>query len=143
MAMLSNGISLAAWMLSTSESTVKSWASRHWNNDKKIQAARKRSKKSQLKGKKSRNQNAEKKSQKDAPKPRGAPHGNKNAAGNNGGAPKGSKNALKHGGYSVVDGTANMVVAQGASLDLSIAGGGYAHRFYHGGFGHDDHKQRQ
>ena len=85
-----------------SESTVKSWASRHWNNDKKIQAARKRSKKSQLKGKKSRNQNAEKKSQKDAPKPRGAPHGNKNAAGNNGGAPKGSKNALKHGGYSVV-----------------------------------------
>ena len=23
------------------------------------------------------------------------------------------------------------------------AGGGYAHRFYHGGFGHDDHKQRQ
>ena len=85
-----------------SESTVKSWASRHWNNDKKIQAARRRSKKSQLKGKKSRNQNAEKKSQKDAPKPRGAPKGSVNAAGNNGGAPKGSKNALKHGGYSVV-----------------------------------------
>lgn len=85
-----------------SESTVKSWASRHWNNDKRIQAARRKSKKSQLKGKKSRNQNAEKKLQKDAPKPRGAPPGNKNAAGNNGGAPKGSKNALKHGGYSVV-----------------------------------------
>ncbi len=85
-----------------SESTVKSWASRHWNNDKKIQAARRKSKKSQLKGKKSRNLKSEKKSQKDAPKPRGAPQGNKNAAGNNGGAPKGSKNALKHGGYSVV-----------------------------------------
>lgn len=85
-----------------SESTVKSWASRHWNNDKKIQAARRKSKKSQLKGKKSRNQSTEKKTQKDAPKPRGAPPGNKNAAGNNGGAPKGSKNALKHGGYSVV-----------------------------------------
>lgn len=85
-----------------SESTVKSWASRHWNNDKKIQAARRKSKKSQLKGKKSCNQKGEKKSQKDAAKPRGAPLGNKNAAGNNGGAPKGSKNALKHGGYSVV-----------------------------------------
>lgn len=85
-----------------SESTVKSWASRHWNNDKKIQAARRKSKKSQLKGKKSRNQKSEKKSQKDAPKPRGAPKGSVNAAGNNGGAPKGSKNALKHGGYSVV-----------------------------------------
>ena len=34
--------------------------------------------------------------------------------------------AALYGGYSVVDGTANMVVAQGASLDLSIAGGGYA-----------------
>ena len=77
-----------------SESTVKSWASRHWNNDKKIQAARRKAKKSQLKGKKSCNQKSEKKSQKDAPKPRGAPIGNKNAAGNNGGAPKGSKNAL-------------------------------------------------
>ncbi len=85
-----------------SESTVKSWASRYWNNDKKIQTARRKSKKSQLKGKKSCNQKNEKKSQKDAPKPRGAPKGNKNAAGNNGGAPKGSKNALKHGGYSVV-----------------------------------------
>lgn len=85
-----------------SESTVKSWASRHWNNDKKIQAARRKSKKSQLKGKKSRDQKSEKKSQKDAPKPRGAPKGSVNAAGNNGGAPKGSKNALKHGGYSVV-----------------------------------------
>jgi uncharacterized protein YjcR len=85
-----------------SESTVKSWASRHWNNDKKIQAARRKAKKSQLKGNKSRNQKSEKKTQKDAPKPRGAPIGNKNAAGNNGGAPKGSKNALKHGGYSVV-----------------------------------------
>jgi uncharacterized protein YjcR len=81
---------------------VKSWASRHWNNDKKIQAARRKSKKSQLKGKKSRDQKSEKKSQKDAPKPRGAPKGSVNAAGNNGGAPKGSKNALKHGGYSVV-----------------------------------------
>ena len=87
---------------SVSESTVKSWASRHWNNDKKIQAARRRSKKSQLKGKRGRNQKSEKKSHKDAPKPRGAPLGNKNAAGNSGGAPKGSKNALKHGGYSVV-----------------------------------------
>ena len=85
-----------------SESTVKSWASRHWNNDKKIQAARRKAKKSQLKGKKSCNQKSEKKSQKDAPKPRGAPKGSVNAAGNNGGAPKGSKNALKHGGYSVV-----------------------------------------
>ena len=85
-----------------SESTVKSWASRHWNNEKKIQTARRKSKKSQLKSKKSRNQKSEKKTQKDAPKPRGAPIGNKNAAGNNGGAPKGSKNALKHGGYSVV-----------------------------------------
>ena len=85
-----------------SESTVKSWASRHWNNDKKIQAARRKAKKSQLKGNKSCNQKSDKKSQKDAPKPRGAPIGNKNAAGNNGGAPKGSKNALKHGGYSVV-----------------------------------------
>lgn len=85
-----------------SESTVKSWASRHWNNDKKIQAARRKSKKSQLKGKKSCNKKSEKKSQKDAPKPRGAPKGSVNAAGNNGGAPKGSKNALKHGGYSVV-----------------------------------------
>lgn len=34
--------------------------------------------------------------------------------------------AALYGGYSVVDGTANMVIAQGASLDLSIAGGGYA-----------------
>lgn len=85
-----------------SESTVKSWASRHWNNDKKIQAARRKSKKSQLKGKKSCNPKSEKKSQEDAPKPRGAPKGSVNAAGNNGGAPKGSKNALKHGGYSVV-----------------------------------------
>ena len=87
---------------SVSLSTVKSWASRHWNNDKKIQTARRRSKKSQLKGKKSCNQKSEKKSQKDAPKTGGAPKGNKNAAGNNGGAPKGSKNALKHGGYSIV-----------------------------------------
>ena len=85
-----------------SESTVKSWASRHWNNDKKIQAARRKAKQSQLKSNKSRNQKSEKKSQKDAPKPRGAPKGSVNAAGNNGGAPKGSKNALKHGGYSVV-----------------------------------------
>lgn len=85
-----------------SESTVKSWASRHWNNDKKIQKARRKSKQSQLKGKKGCNQKSDKKSQKDAPKPRGAPKGSVNAAGNNGGAPKGSKNALKHGGYSVV-----------------------------------------
>ena len=85
-----------------SESTVKSWASRHWNNDKKIQKARRKSKQSQLKSKNGRNQKSEKKSQKDAPKPRGAPKGSVNAAGNNGGAPKGSKNALKHGGYSVV-----------------------------------------
>ena len=85
-----------------SESTVKSWASRHWNNEKKIQTARRKAKQSQLKGKKGRNQKSEKKSQKDAPKPRGAPKGSMNAAGNNGGAPKGSKNALKHGGYSVV-----------------------------------------
>ena len=62
-----------------SESTVKSWASRHWNNDKKIQAARRKAKKSQLKGKKSCNQKSEKKSQKDAPKPRGAPKGSVNA----------------------------------------------------------------
>lgn len=34
--------------------------------------------------------------------------------------------AALYGGYSVVDGTANMVIAQGASLDLSVAGGGYA-----------------
>ena len=79
-----------------SESTVKSWASRHWNNDKKIQAARRKAKKSQLKGKKSCNQKSEKKSQKDAPKPRGAPKGSVNAAGNNGGAPKGSKNAFEY-----------------------------------------------
>ena len=85
-----------------SESTVKSWASRHWNNDKKIQTARRKSKQSQLKGKKGRNQKSAKKTQKDAPKRRGAPKGSMNAAGNNGGAPKGSKNALKHGGYSVV-----------------------------------------
>lgn len=91
---------------SVSLSTVKSWASRHWNGDKKIQAARRKAKKSQLKGNKkgnkSRNQKSEKKTHKDAPKPRGAPKGSVNAAGNNGGAPKGSKNALKHGGYSVV-----------------------------------------
>ena len=34
--------------------------------------------------------------------------------------------AALYGGYSVVDGTANTVIAQGASLDLSVAGGGYA-----------------
>ncbi|MBQ6503374.1 MAG: hypothetical protein IJI57_05625 [Flexilinea sp.] len=34
--------------------------------------------------------------------------------------------AALYGGYSVVDGTANLVIAQGASLDLSVAGGGYA-----------------
>lgn len=34
--------------------------------------------------------------------------------------------AALYGGYSAVDGTAHMTVMQGASLDLSIAGGGYA-----------------
>jgi hypothetical protein len=34
--------------------------------------------------------------------------------------------AALYGGYSVVDGTTNLTVTQGASLDLSIAGGGYA-----------------
>ena len=34
--------------------------------------------------------------------------------------------AALYGGYSVVDGTANLVVAQGATVELSIAGGGYA-----------------
>ena len=58
-----------------SESTVKSWASRHWNNDKKIQTARRKSKQSQLKGKKGRNQKSAKKTQKDAPKPRGSSSG--------------------------------------------------------------------
>ena len=34
--------------------------------------------------------------------------------------------ASLYGGYSVVDGTANLVVTQGATVELSIAGGGYA-----------------
>lgn len=71
-----------------SESTIKSWASRYWNNDK---VATKSKKKSQPKDKKSRNHG-------------GAPKGNKNAVGNNGGAPLGNTNSLKHGGYSVPKG---------------------------------------
>lgn len=68
-----------------SESTIKSWASRYWKNDK---VATKKQKKSQPKDKKSRNHV-------------GAPKGNKNAVGNKGGAPFGNTNSLKHGGYSI------------------------------------------
>lgn len=67
------------------ESTIKSWASRYWKNDK---VATKKKKKTQPKNKKSCNHV-------------GAPKGNKNAVGNNGGAPHGNSNSLIHGGYSI------------------------------------------
>lgn len=80
----------------TSESTVKSWASRYWNKDKKIKAARNRAKKTKSKSEKSCNHSAEKKSQKVATEKRhkGGQPGNQNAVGNQG--------PLKHGGYSSV-----------------------------------------
>lgn len=82
-----------------SESTVKSWASRYWNKDKKISAIRKKAKRSQPKNSKGCNQNNKKKSQKVTRK-QGAQPGNINALG--AGAPKGNGNAIKHGGYSSI-----------------------------------------
>lgn len=86
-----------------SESTVKSWASRFWNKDKRIKAARGKAKKLRPKTKKSCNQNENDKLQvADDKKPEekninkgGAPPGNQNS--------KGHRNAEKHGGYSLVD----------------------------------------
>lgn len=69
-------------------SAVKSWATRHWKNNK---VATGKNKKLQPDNKKSQ------------PKKRGAPMGNTNAKGNpGGGAPLGSHNALKHGGYFAI-----------------------------------------
>ena len=92
----------------TFESTVKSWASRYWNKDKKIKAARNRAKKLQPKTKKGCNLFDDKNSHKVAIEKRrkGAQPGNINALGH--GAPignmnsKGHQNALKHGGYSTI-----------------------------------------
>ncbi len=91
-----------------SESTIKSWAARYWNKDKKIKATRNKAKKLQPKTDKSCNYKNNNKLQKVAVEKhkRGAPLGNKNAVGF--GAPYGNKNAegfqnaLKHGGYSKI-----------------------------------------
>lgn len=85
-----------AYKYCISESTVKSWASRYWNKDKKIKAVRNKSKKLQPKAKKSCNFFNEKKSQQSVSNKRnkGAPPGNKNAVG--------SKGPIKHGGYSSI-----------------------------------------
>lgn len=85
-----------------SESTVKSWASRFWNKNKRIKAARSKAKKLRSKTKKSCNLNGKDKLQlADEEKPEekivnkgGAPPGNQNS--------KGHRNAEKHGGYSKV-----------------------------------------
>lgn len=81
---------------SITESAVKSWASRYWNKDKKIKAARNKAKKSQPKAVKSCNLSNEKKSQEVtvAKRHKGGQPGNKNALG--------SQGPLKHGGYSSV-----------------------------------------
>ena len=67
--------------------TVKSWAARYWKS-KKVAGGNKKV--------------AKKVAKKTQPKSRGAPKGNRNAAGNTGGAPVGNTNAFKHGGYSEI-----------------------------------------
>ena len=67
-------------------SAVKSWAMRYWKKEK---SCNQKSEKLQPKKKKVAT--------------RGAPPGNKNAAGNKGGAaPPGNKNAVKHGAYETI-----------------------------------------
>lgn len=79
-----------------SESTVKSWAARFWNKNKKIKSARSKAKKLRPKTKKGCNQNSEEKSQvADDEKP-------EERIVNKGGAPPNNKNSEKHGGYSKV-----------------------------------------
>lgn len=74
-----------------SESTVKSWASRYWNKNKKIKSARNKAKKSQPKNKKSCNFS---KSQQADEQKKEVIHRS--------GAPPGNRNAVKHGAYSLV-----------------------------------------
>lgn len=79
-------------------STVKSWASRHWNTKKAAT----------LKGNATTKKDAASKQSATAKKAakgkRGAPKGNRNAVGSKGGkgGPKGNSYALKHGGYSAI-----------------------------------------
>ena len=75
-------------------STVKSWAARYWKSKKVADS----NKKVAANNKKV----AKKVAKKTQPKSRGAPKGNRNAAGNTGGAPVGNTNAFKHGGYSEI-----------------------------------------
>lgn len=70
-----------------SESTVKSWASRYWNKNKKIKSARNKAKKSQPKNKKSCNLSKSQPIKEIIHKS---------------GAPPGNHNAVKHGAYSLV-----------------------------------------
>ena len=70
-----------------SESTVKSWASRYWNKNKKIKSARNKAKKSQPKNKKSCNLSKSQPVKEIIHKS---------------GAPPGNHNAVKHGAYSLV-----------------------------------------
>lgn len=79
-----------------SESTVKSWAARYWNTDKKIIAQRKKSKKLQPKNNDGCNQNKKSRKKRTV----GGQLGNINALGH--GPPIGNQNARTHGAYSSV-----------------------------------------
>lgn len=81
-----------------SESTVKSWASRYWNKNKKIKSARNKAKKSQPKNKKSCNLSKSQQSDEQQ-----SPQALKKEVVHRSGAPPGNRNAVKHGAYSLVN----------------------------------------
>lgn len=88
--------------LGVPESTVKSWATRYWKKEK-VASEKVASKKKKV---------ATEDATFATPKPRGAPKGNKNAAGHGApegnqnavgnGAPPGNQNAVTHGGYAAI-----------------------------------------